>query len=158
MLAIWILASGPSVHASTFSYGYQLLNTQDGRHFFLLTDGYCIFVHKGPFNRICFEAGPGLHFAPFAFDIHAQVVMHHIWLRPHIFGLYTAIGPMFSVYPNAQFGFRISAGFHFYLIAPAIEFQLVGDTQGHFEPRLLLQFTFVIPTGSINFATGNAGL
>ncbi len=163
-LALWLGIQTPTTHASTLSYGFIAFNNdpdKKGRqqHQIMLTDGYCRFIHhSGPFNRICGEAGVGFRFIPFAFDIHAQMVLHHIWLRPYIYGAFVSIGPQFTAYPNFHAGFRVSAGFHFYFVAPSIEYQLAFDTQGNAISRFLLQITIPIPTGSINFAIGNAGL
>lgn len=162
-LTLWM--SVPQAEASTVSYGYigfdnhPEADTQPD-HQIMVTDGYCMFIdYSGPFNRLCVEAGVGFRFAPsFAFDVHAQLVLHHIWLRPYIYGAFFSIGPMFTAIPEFYGGFRMSAGFHFYFVAPSIEFQQVFDVQGTPITRVLVQLTVPIPTGSINFAMGNVGL
>lgn len=114
--------------------------------------------YKGPFNRFCAEVGVGFRFVPFSLDFHAQVVLHHIWLRPYIYGAFVSIGPQVTAHPNLFAGFRVSAGFHFYFVAPSLEYQLAFDTEGNPISRVLIQLTIPIPTGGINFAIGNAGL
>lgn len=161
--SLWLVAR-PS-HASTLSYGYIGFDNHPDpdtqpKHQFMVTDGYCMFIdYNGPFNRLCVEAGVGFRFAPgFAFDIHSQLILQHIWLRPYIYGAFFSIGPMFTAVPEFVGGFRMSAGFHFYFVAPSIEYQQVFDMQGNAISRVLVMLTVPIPTGSINFAIGNAGL
>lgn len=150
--------------ASTLSYGFIAFQTEPPRdqpqHQIMITDGYCMFLdHSGPFNRLCFEGGVGFRFAPnFAFDLHPQIILHHVWLRPLFYGAFFSIGPMFTAYPSFYGGFRVSAGFHLYFAAPSVEYQLAVDTQGHIISRVLIQLTIPLPTGSINFALGNVGL
>ena len=159
----FLSVSAPT-QASTLSYGYIAFNNHPDeslrqQHQIMVTDGYCMFLdHSGPFNRLCFEGGVGFRFVPFAFDIHAQLVVHHIWLRPYIYGAFFSVGPQFTAYPDFHAGFRVSAGFHFYFVAPSVEYQLAFDTTGTPISRVLIQITIPIPTGSVNFAIGNVGL
>lgn len=142
-------------HSKDFKTASRFAPSQ---HQLVLTDGYCMFIHQGPFNRICFEGGPGLRFAPFAFDLHFQTTLHSIWLRPAIFGFFLNAGLFSTLYPMFQGGLRFSVGFHFYFVAPAIEMQVSVDERGLGDAKIFLQIAIHIPTGSINFGMGNFGL
>jgi hypothetical protein len=160
----------PQAKAYNISYSYLLgaaLETDRNNrkpspmtsmHQIVVTDGYCSFIYQGPFNRICFEAGPGFRIAPFAFDLHLQTTLHSIWLKPTIFGFFLNAGLFVTMTPLFQAGVKLSLGPHLFFVSPAIEVQFAIDEKGRGDARIFFQVALHIPTGSINFAIGNAGL
>lgn len=167
LLSLWLFATfePKEAHGYSLSYGFQAASTmaeeekpETSTHQLVLTDGYCLFIHQGPFNRVCFEAGPGFRFDPFAFEFHAQSTLHAIWLRPLMFGFIINAGLYGRFHPHFETGLKFALGAHLYFVTPAVEFQISLDEYGRTDARVFLQIGLYIPTGSINFAVGNVGL
>ncbi|HAA57200.1 MAG TPA: hypothetical protein DCE42_20710 [Myxococcales bacterium] len=159
---LFIVPSANIAQASGISYGYKLFyngkyDKVDGDHQIQVADGYCLSTFETFIDRICFEMNLGFRFSKLALDLNPQVVFHVLRFQPLIYGWFFSIGNSFSVLQHFQAGVRVATGFYMYFVAPTIEFQTAIDTRGQVDMRLFFGLTVIVPTGSINFLSGQGG-